>query len=210
MIRINPDDWGQRILLDRHVVSLPQELLAYLSSRPDLFECIIISDSNTFFIDWCLEAHGVKGLFRHVFTNTASWLIEEEGGACQWAAGWQRLSIRPFHEAPHGCPNCDSNLCKRRVLQDVLDRRRKEGGRYEAVLYIGDGKNDLCPAQSLREHDDAVFPRVGYALHRTIVAEGEQGANSNVIGAQVVAWESGLQVLQWLQERSLGMDQESV
>jgi hypothetical protein len=45
---------------------LPLQLLHHLSSRPDLYESIIISDANSWFIQQILEAKGLQGVFSQV------------------------------------------------------------------------------------------------------------------------------------------------
>ena len=60
---------------------------------------------------------------------------------------------------------------------------------YQGVLYLGDGLNDLCPS----EISTAVFPRRGFSLERAIEAQA--------LNAEVLVWESGLEVLAWIKER---------
>ncbi len=182
-----------------------QELLLHLRSRPDLYECIIVSDSNTFFIDWALEAHGLPDAFRRVITNQASWesvpsTSDAPGGD---DSGRQRLCIRPYHT--HTCPRCSLNLCKREAIEELLmeppaaegdveratDRQRRG---YDRVLYIGDGGNDFCPATMLSA-GDAVFARSGYPLHKKLLSQKSE------VSAEVVAWDSGFDILEWLRTR---------
>lgn len=57
-------------------------------------------------------------------------------------------------------------MCKRQILQ--LHRNSHPAGTAATrVLYVGDGGNDLCPAQSLGP-EDVVFVRAGYALEKLL------------------------------------------
>ncbi len=48
------------------------ELLTFISESKKDIDCIIISDSNSIFIDWVLRASGLKSAIDGVFTNPAS------------------------------------------------------------------------------------------------------------------------------------------
>lgn len=110
-------------------------------------DSIIVSDSNTVFIDVILEACDEKGSFSSVITNPA--YFDESG----------RLRVQEYHS--HDCEACKRtpNLCKGRVLEEY----RKQHKIYDKVVYVGDGKNDYCPCLKLTEKDVAVC-REGYAL----------------------------------------------
>jgi len=73
-------------------------------------EVIIISDSNTVFIDRILAGNAdLRGVFEEVFTNPASW---DSSG---------KLNIEPFHHN-EDCELSGVNLCKGTVLEDYLKR----------------------------------------------------------------------------------------
>nr|XP_006636589.1 PREDICTED: pyridoxal phosphate phosphatase PHOSPHO2 [Lepisosteus oculatus] len=153
------------------------EVLSFVAQNKDAIDCIIISDSNTVFIDWILRASNVQGAVDRVFTNPA-W-FDERG----------RLAVRCFHS--HGCAHCPVNLCKRKALEDFLASQLREGVRYRRTVYAGDGGNDLCPAKSLTE-GDTVMPRKGYTLDKQLAANAR---TPSVLKARVVVWSSGLDIL---------------
>lgn len=157
-----------------------KDLITNLGRHPEIFELIIISDSNSCFIDWGLQAHGLRSCFSRVFTNTAEWLSTERGR--------KLLRIEPYHDGDHGCERCPVNLCKRSVLQRVIDEQLGSG--YQGVFYLGDGLNDLCPSTIAT----AVLPRRGYSLQRALESQG--------LDAEVFVWESGLDVLAWIGKRT--------
>lgn len=126
-------------------------------TRP-LASSAILSDSNSAFISACLARHSLSDHFEAgIFTN--------EGTVCG-----ELFRVVPYTEhngCPHHCDNCPSNLCKR----DVLDNLIAALARPFRVVYVGDGFNDYCPAQSLRE-SDVVLCRAGYSLEAMCVRDG--------------------------------------
>ena len=112
---------------------------------------VIVSDANTIFIDTILEASGVEKPYGTIITNPA-W-FDESG----------RLNVKEYHS--HDCSACTStpNLCKGRALSEY----RRQHQCYERVVYVGDGRNDLCPCLQLSE-GDVVICREGYPLARLL------------------------------------------
>ncbi|XP_032549802.1 pyridoxal phosphate phosphatase PHOSPHO2 [Chiroxiphia lanceolata] len=102
-----------------------------LLARTKSVDCIIVSDSNTVFIDWILKAADFHEVFDEVFTNPAAFS----------STGY--LTVQNFHA--HHCAKCPKNLCKRKVLKEFLDKQLERGVSYTQIMYIGDGGNDLCP-----------------------------------------------------------------
>ncbi|XP_031551251.1 pyridoxal phosphate phosphatase PHOSPHO2-like [Actinia tenebrosa] len=137
---------------------------------------IIISDSNTYFIDHLLKRDNLSHVFSHVATNPAQW---NENG---------RLQVTRYHS--HGCSFCPKNLCKKEVLTNYVTEQMKENNPFDHIIYVGDGKGDFCPALSL-ESKDYILAREEYQLLDLLK---EQSVKSGV-EAQIVPWTSGFQVL---------------
>ena len=109
--------------------------------------CIIVSDSNMLFIDMIIEECGVKDKISSVISNPAHFDENE------------RLHVEHYHS--HECGNCKRtpNMCKGTAVKEYL----REHSGYERVVYVGDGRNDLCPCLKLTGKD-VVICREGYAL----------------------------------------------
>ncbi|NXU35996.1 PHOP1 phosphatase, partial [Drymodes brunneopygia] len=159
------------------------ELFQFLSKHRQRFEIILISDANVFGVEAKLRAAGVRSLFRKVFSNPAAF---DRRGV---------LVLGPYHS--HKCPRCPANMCKRKVLAEYLEERAREDAEFRRVFYVGDGANDFCPAGALRAADVA-FPRKGYPMHRLIREEQEERPGG--FQAEVVPWESAVEVERYLQE----------
>jgi len=167
--------------LDAALASLPVdpamlEAARHAAAAPGT-ELRILSDANTHFITTILARHGLAALFPVVCTNPSRW---EAGGV---------LRVGP-HDDPSlpRCPRCPPNLCKGRVLQGWL----REGD-YDAVVYVGDGAGDYCPATRLRP-TDVLCCREQYGCHRRILREPA------TVQARVVPWANGGDVLRCLQD----------
>jgi len=74
-------------------------------------EIIIISDSNTIFIDHILSGNQLEEVFSAIFTNPAHWDEEETNF----------LHLKPFHHNDD-CNLSGANLCKGKVLYDYIQR----------------------------------------------------------------------------------------
>ncbi|KAL4855681.1 putative phosphatase phospho2 [Chlorella vulgaris] len=151
-------------------------------------DIVVLSDANTVYIDTILSYRGLRHLVREVHTNPAGW---DASGT---------LRVQPYHASPHGCSHrCPANLCKGKVLQEYLGRRRAEGQQYSRVLYVGDGRNDFCPAQLLlhgsASADEAVAgveaggsgAAAGAGSSAAAAGEGEGGAKAGIGGSAAAA-----------------------
>ncbi|XP_066522027.1 pyridoxal phosphate phosphatase PHOSPHO2 [Hoplias malabaricus] len=158
------------------------DLLTFISQNKNDIDCIIISDSNTLFIDWILQSRGVKGAIDSVFTNPAS--IDNCG----------YIGVQCFHS--HQCEECPVNLCKLKVLNDFKESQANSGIHYRTICYVGDGGNDFCPLKVLKE-TDLVMPRKGYTLEKLLL---KAKCENNAIKTQMVSWSCGGEILQQLRD----------
>lgn len=128
-------------------------------------ELRILSDANAFFIDAVLTHHGLASYFTEISTNPAH--VDAAG----------RLRISPYHDirhgSSHGCTlaTCPPNMCKGKVMEEILHELSMEGGKTRRrVVYLGDGRGDYCPTLKLTERD-YMMPRKGYPVWDLIVAD---------------------------------------
>nr|AQS22610.1 putative phosphatase phospho2 [Pseudodiaptomus poplesia] len=145
---------------------------------------IIISDSNSVFIDEILKHRNLIEMVDRVFTNPASWTDKD------------LLTIQPFHHQ-EDCKLSSKNLCKGKIMEDYLGSC---GEKFSSVAYVGDGRNDFCPALRLKE-DDLVFVRKEYSLEKYIQKMKEDGHH---IKAKVNYWTSAQEILDSMKEKAGG------
>lgn len=172
--------------IKRTMITIPftegmKDLLDFIGKHKGSFDCIILSDSNSVFIDWILKAADFCQVFDKVFTNPASF------------DSYGYLNVQNFHV--HSCAKCPINLCKRKVLEEYLENHLKQRVKYSQILYIGDGGNDLCPVMCLKK-DDVVMPRHGYMLQKMIA---QLSQDLVPVQASVVIWSSGTDILAYLE-----------
>ncbi|XP_046397208.1 pyridoxal phosphate phosphatase PHOSPHO2-like [Ischnura elegans] len=148
-------------------------------------EIIIISDSNSVFIDDYLRNSSIANCVTKVFTNPA--VFNES--AC--------LEIEMYHYQDW-CDLSTKNLCKGHILETYINERSKEGVEFPFVVYVGDGANDFCPTLRLSKQD-ITFPRVGYALEKKI--NNAQESDPSLVKASVVPWTNGLDIIDVLKEK---------
>ncbi|XP_004375593.1 pyridoxal phosphate phosphatase PHOSPHO2 [Trichechus manatus latirostris] len=157
------------------------ELLNFIRTNRNKFDCIIISDSNSVFIDWVLKAASFHDVFDKVFTNPAA--FNNSG----------HLTVENYHT--HSCTRCPKNLCKKAVLVEFIDNQLQQGVNYTQIVYIGDGGNDFCPVTFLKKNDFAM-PRKGYSLQKTL---SRMSQNFDPVESSVVVWSSGVEIISHLQ-----------
>ncbi|NWJ05677.1 PHOP2 phosphatase, partial [Crypturellus undulatus] len=158
------------------------DLLGFIIKNKEFFDCIIISDSNTVFIDWILKAADFHKVFDEVFTNPAAFT----------STGY--LTVQHFHT--HHCAKCPKNLCKRKVLEEFLEKKLEQGASYTQIVYIGDGGNDLCPVTFLKKGDIAM-PRQGYTLEKKI---SQLSQDLSPVECSVLVWSSGVEIISYLKQ----------
>lgn len=142
-----------------------------MGQRPDV-DVIIISDSNSVFITTWLKKHQLFSSICEIFTNPAEFLPD------------QPLQIRQHH-CQTECSLSSVNLCKGKILCDFLQR----GEEYQHCIYVGDGRNDICPSLRLTG-EDLACPRLGYPCAKLL-----QGDYASQMKAPLFLWETGYELL---------------
>lgn len=141
------------------------------------FHVIIISDSNSVFIEkWCNE-NGLIQNITETFTNKAQ--FNTSG----------KLEIVPFHHQTD-CQLSSENLCKGKVLEDFIDMQKHKDIYYDTVFYIGDGQNDVCPALRLKLGDYACA-RIGYKMEKDLDLRRISKTSKLKLNAEIIRWSDG-------------------
>ncbi len=86
-------------------------------------------------------------------------------------------------------------MCKAAVLHSHWSRLPR---RPKRILYVGDGRNDLCPALRILGPRDIVLARRGFALDAALATHATSPAT--VVAATVCQWTQGSAVLCALEE----------
>ena len=147
-------------------------------------EVIIISDSNSCFINSSLKKNELLPYVSKVYTNPATF---NANGV---------LEIEYYH-VQDWCDLSTENLCKGYILDEHIKKRKAEGVEFDAVAMTGDGGNDYCPSLRINK-DGFVFPRIGFTLPKKISEDPSK------IKATVCPWNSGEYIKLKLQELLLG------
>lgn len=160
--------------IKKAIRSIPEVTgMSSLISEAHLRNCeiIIVSDSNSLFINWWLDHNNLTEKIRQVYTNPAR--IENE-----------QIHIEMYQNQDF-CKLSEVNMCKGFILEKHVNDRRQEGVEFERIAYIGDGRNDFCPLLKLNEKDLA-FPRSGFTLEKLINDRKNNSAYN--LKAKVTPW----------------------
>lgn len=160
--------------IENAIVNIPavrgiETLLESLSGNGH--EIVIISDSNSIFIDRWLRSKKLEHVVSRVFTNPA-WYDDD---------GKMRVSM---YHTQHTCQLSSINLCKGQILMDHVKERRDQGKCFERIVYVGDGQNDLCPIMRL-SHEDLACARKNYALIEMLSALPSDASAK----AKIILWD---------------------
>lgn len=153
-------------------------------------DVIIISDSNSYFINCWIEANDLKSNIFKVFTNPAH--FEKD-----------LLKIKMYHLQDY-CKLSTKNLCKGQIMEDFIEEQAKQGCLYDQVLYFGDGTNDFCPILRLKKIDLACV-RKNFKC-ADLVKKAVDGLykddddKSRIVVANVFFWTNGFEIIQYIQQ----------
>lgn len=160
-----------------------KKLLNFLAE--DGYQLFIVSDANKLFIELILDANELLDLFTgRILSNEA--FIAENG----------LIKVRPFYldhkkdKLPYNCVYCcedcgQPSICKREIVKSLL-----ENVVNKKIIYVGDGRNDFCPALDLREND-FYFVRRGFNLEKYLEDETQLAK----IKARIKFWTNGFEIL---------------
>lgn len=143
------------------------------------FDIIIISDSNSVFINEWITAHNLHDTIKEIFTNPAHF---DENGL---------LIIKPYHHQTE-CKISAANMCKGRIMLDFIDKMKKKDITYQNTLYIGDGSNDICPALKLSINDYA-FVKKDFSMDRNLLRVASD--NNVQFLAKSIKWKTGFELM---------------
>ncbi|XP_018326871.1 pyridoxal phosphate phosphatase PHOSPHO2-like isoform X2 [Agrilus planipennis] len=154
------------------------------------FDVIIISDSNSYFINSWLETQRLANYIRKVFTNPA----EFRNG---------KLIISKYH-LQTTCKLSAKNLCKGQIMENFIASQKEEGINYGPVVYIGDGSNDFCPIVRLSEEDIGCVRKFHKCQDLIKTAkEGkpiEKTGETYKIRARILEWTTGYDILDFIRK----------
>lgn len=168
------------------------ELIKEMNEKLD-FDVIVISDSNSYFINNWLSANDLDQNVKKVFTNPA-----------HFEKGLLKIEMYHFQEI---CKLSTKNLCKGQIMQDFVVQQKNMNEVYDRVIYCGDGLNDICPILRLTERDLACV-RDGFKCSN-IIQKAKDGWYVDAegiprkINSDICFWKSGFDILDCIQLQNI-------
>jgi 2,3-diketo-5-methylthio-1-phosphopentane phosphatase len=162
------------------------------------FEIIIISDNNTFFINYILKKNSLDQYIKKVYANfgefdkTGNFIVS---GLNQEVLGKKEKEVYLKFECNFVPKQCFPNICKQLVLKHHLEKKCPTNSTTH-LMYFGDGANDYCPSYVLKS-GDYFCVRKGYKLENLITNE-ELKKN---IKAHIMYWIDGADLNNKMREK---------
>jgi pyridoxal phosphate phosphatase PHOSPHO2 len=166
-----------------HQIKIDDEMKQLISNLSlNNYKIIIISDSNSIFIEEILRANNLLDIFQFqhnkIFTNSAQ--FDDN----------QKLIVKPFNETvdiDNVCKSgiCATNMCKGTILQHYL-KTTFINEQNEKIIYVGDGHNDYCPGLFLTQNDSFLV-RNKYSLQKMLFKDKQR---LDRIKANILYWDT--------------------
>ena len=133
-------------------------------------DILILSGGYDDLIKRFLAKYNLSHYIKELFAQPTS--IAENG----------QMTVHPIPKAWGGpCKSGGGIICKVSVMNYYLKDKK-----YNRIMYVGDGPNDVCPAPILRSND-LVCPRIEYKM--------ESMLKEYCVQAEIVPWNNGLDIL---------------
>ncbi len=129
-----------------------EKLFDFIKINRSIFTTIVITGSNSLFLDWALEKYDISELFESKLVHKSE--VDEE----------EFIKIEQMHT--HDCQICNVSQCKGQLLREYIEQNTN-ADKFYSIIYVGDGDNDFCPAKALAK-SDYLFPREDWGLHKKL------------------------------------------
>ena len=156
-----------------------KELFEYLRQNLSKFELIILSSGNKISIEYLLAYNKIIDIFKVILTNPS--YVNEKG------------IIKVSQSNKHNCKTCNACQCKKVELNEYFKKNPKQN--YDKIIWICDGKNDICLCESL-ENKDYVFPRKDYDLYKELYNKNFK----DKIKCKIISWKDGFDIINELKK----------
>lgn len=150
------------------------------------YDVIIISDSNSYFINTWLASNNLKSNVKRVFTNPA-----------RFHNGHLKIEMYHFQDK---CTLSTKNLCKGQILEEFVAEQQDAGVIYDKIIYVGDGSNDICPILRLNQQDMGCVRNEYKCME--LVKKAKDGQPLDKSGKQynlkcdILVWDNGFDILE--------------
>lgn len=133
-----------------------KDLFDIIRKNNNVIQTLLLTGSNSLFVNWVLESNNIQDIFSYYNTNIAK--PDDE----------MFIKVIQGHIPNCKMETCDAAQCKAQLLREHLAKLSINRENL-TIFYIGDGINDYHPSLELEEHD-YLFPKKDWDLHKFIEA----------------------------------------
>ena len=144
-------------------------------------EIIIVSANNLDNVQMALEKYHLDEYIEKIFARPS--MITEDAKVLEYPVP---------NEWGGPCEISGRAICKSACVQYFLKNRKY----YEKIVYIGDGKNDLCACLHIDGDNLMIYPRDGISLKNNKKYSLISLLNSRCMQAKITPWNNGMDLLE--------------
>ena len=157
------------------------DLFNYIRTNKNNYDSIILSSNYQYVINYLLNKYNIVDIFSDIITNPSREANPDE----------KDQFIYVLKKQEHNCKVCNPCSCKKNEFKEFC--KNHDMNKYDKVIFVCDGFNDLCLAVDLREND-VTLARKDFALYKKI---NEKNFENN-LKCKIEAWESGNDIINYL------------
>ncbi|XP_066921505.1 pyridoxal phosphate phosphatase PHOSPHO2-like [Clytia hemisphaerica] len=175
--------------IDKIIEDIPltpgfETVFEFIRQNRERCECIMLSHSNSYFIDLLVKKYSIGDCFDSIHTYEAEWMKDGP------------LLVKPYHPFLVNCQICPPDFCKGVFVETYREQTEwSRDMKWKNIFYVGDGTADFCAALSLQCHEH-VLTRTGYSMHKRLLKD-----KGDKFKANMIEWNNGHDVEKILKSR---------
>jgi 2,3-diketo-5-methylthio-1-phosphopentane phosphatase len=163
-----------------------QDLFSYIKEQKEKYDIILISCNYDYVINYILNKYHISDIFSEIIANPSREPNPDENDQF----------IYVLKRKEHKCNNCNPCLCKNYSYKEFCETHNMN--KYNKIISICDGRNDLCLAKELSK-DDITFARKDFEFCKRLYKDN----GMNNLKCKIEIWENGNDIVNYLKANKI-------